>query len=78
MEFTLNNFPLVTTLHTISHDYYIFFEASSDISLSILFQGSKKKANSDLKYDIFGWIILAVGIVAWMGIAKSHVPPPPI
>ncbi|KAI5595691.1 hypothetical protein BDE02_03G157400 [Populus trichocarpa] len=41
-------------------------------------KGSKKKANSDLKYDIFGWIILAVGIVAWMGIAKSHVPPPPI
>ncbi|KAF6150080.1 hypothetical protein GIB67_002862 [Kingdonia uniflora] len=36
----------------------------------------KKKKNSDLTYDIFGWVILTVGIFAWVGMTRSHPPPP--
>ncbi|KAL7609115.1 mitochondrial import receptor subunit TOM20 [Lactuca sativa] len=35
---------------------------------------SSKKKSSDLKYDIFGWIFLAVGVVTLIGMAKSNVP----
>ncbi|KAJ9539933.1 hypothetical protein OSB04_026439 [Centaurea solstitialis] len=37
----------------------------------------KSQKNSDLKYDICGWVILAATIVVWIGFAKANVPPPP-
>ncbi|AAF99745.1 F17L21.18 [Arabidopsis thaliana] len=46
--------------------------ASSNVSSS-----KKKKRNTEFTYDVCGWIILACGIVAWVGMAKSLGPPPP-
>ncbi|KAL1553292.1 mitochondrial import receptor subunit tom20 [Salvia divinorum] len=40
-------------------------------------QNAKTSKNSDLKYDIGGWVILAIGVVVWLGFARSDVPPPP-
>lgn len=47
------------------------------VTLSCSQSSKKKNKSSDLKYDIGGWIILAVGIVAWIGFAKSQMLPPP-
>ncbi|KAI5651096.1 hypothetical protein M9H77_37101 [Catharanthus roseus] len=51
--------------------------AGPSTSSSTKQQSAKKKKSSDLKYDVFGWIILAVGIVAWMGFTRIPAPPPP-
>ncbi|KAL5724818.1 mitochondrial import receptor subunit tom20 [Ranunculus cassubicifolius] len=40
-------------------------------------KGSKKKGLSDGAYDAMGWVILAVCIVAWIGMAKSNPQPTP-
>lgn len=37
----------------------------------------KEMIKSDLKYDILGWIVLALGVVAWVGMAKSTMATPP-
>eukprot|EP00250_Pteridium_aquilinum_P001560 c11752_g1_i1 orf=132-770(+) len=35
-------------------------------------KGQKKKGkNNDFKYDILGWVMLAVGVFAWIGLAKA-------
>ncbi|KAK9120089.1 hypothetical protein Scep_018182 [Stephania cephalantha] len=36
-----------------------------------------RKRKAVIKYDIFGWIILAGIVAASVGMAKSHVPSPP-
>lgn len=38
---------------------------------------TKKKKSNDFKYDAMGWIILGIGILAWLGYSKNHMPPPP-
>jgi len=40
-------------------------------------QAVKNKKSSDAKYDAMGWVILAIGVVAWISFAKANVPVSP-
>ncbi|XP_024526201.1 probable mitochondrial import receptor subunit TOM20 [Selaginella moellendorffii] len=37
-------------------------------------KGRKKKQNNDFKYDVLGWAVLVLGVVAWLGMAKIAPP----
>ncbi|KAG4178898.1 hypothetical protein ERO13_A10G072033v2, partial [Gossypium hirsutum] len=50
---------------------------STATSSSSAKDAKKGKKSYNLKYDIVGWIVLAIGIVVWVGFAKSQMPPPP-
>ncbi|KAG7017828.1 Mitochondrial import receptor subunit TOM20, partial [Cucurbita argyrosperma subsp. argyrosperma] len=75
LEVTAKAPELYSEIH--KHGFPQQATGAAEPSTSSSTKTSKKKKSSDLKYDIFGWIILAVGIVTWVGFAKSHVPPPP-
>ncbi|KVH95675.1 Plant specific mitochondrial import receptor subunit TOM20 [Cynara cardunculus var. scolymus] len=77
---SLANSSKAPALHNEIHKQGGFAQAQQSLGGSGASSNAKssvKKKSSDLKYDIFGWIILAAGLVAWVGMAKSHMPPPP-
>ncbi|KAK4357624.1 hypothetical protein RND71_023234 [Anisodus tanguticus] len=53
-------------------------QAFGGSSTSFNAKSSAMKANHDLMYDVFGWVLLGAGILAWLGMAKSqaHSSPP--
>ncbi|KAF7813609.1 mitochondrial import receptor subunit TOM20 [Senna tora] len=54
-----------------------YHQNSVGSSTSLNIKEPKRQKNSDLKYDILGWIIVAVCTVAWMGMTKYFNPLPP-
>ncbi|KAG4990000.1 hypothetical protein JHK82_032312 [Glycine max] len=70
-------FFMAPELHMEIHKNGLGLMSNAGSSATSKEKESKKQKSNDFKYDIFGWIILAVGIVAWVGMAKSNIPPPP-
>ncbi|PWA70987.1 plant specific mitochondrial import receptor subunit TOM20 [Artemisia annua] len=52
-------------------------DAAVGPSTSFNARSLKPQRSSDLKYEICGWVILAVSIVVWVGFAKANAPPSP-
>lgn len=44
-------------------------------NIMIVVSQDSGKSNSDLIYDICGWVILGIGILSWVAMAKSNGPP---
>ena len=38
-------------------------------------QVSKKKKSNEFLYDVAGWVILGVAVVAWLSIISARAPP---
>ncbi|XP_074581931.1 mitochondrial import receptor subunit TOM20-like [Curcuma longa] len=57
--------------------FHMANQQASQETVSPFRKKAPKKEESGLKYDVLGWVILGIGIAAWVGMAKSHPPPPP-
>ncbi|KAK1438148.1 hypothetical protein QVD17_03951 [Tagetes erecta] len=77
---SLVNSSKAPDLHNEMHKQGVFNQSQqtlgggSDASSKSKKSGKNESKSSDLKYDICGWIILAVGIIALVAMSKSNVP----
>ncbi|KAI3812420.1 hypothetical protein L1987_17128 [Smallanthus sonchifolius] len=75
---SLANTSKVTDLHNEIHKKGVLNQTQQSLgggsAASSKSKKSAKNKSSDLTYDICGWIILAVGVIALVSMIKSHVP----